>query len=193
MLLATGYAILALAQVPDVAFAGAALAGAGNGALNPSQSALLATLSPNDRRHRTTAVSRVATNAGFGFGAALGGVIAASGLRGFVGLFLFNAATYVIYVSILAAVVRESPRPAPMAGGYRLVLRDGAFVHLALANVAMIAVGWGVFSWLIPAYARNGLGVGERLIGLLLLANAFTVVVAQLPMRGWPKAVAESC
>lgn len=182
VLLATGYTILAFAQMPDVAFTGAALAGAGNGALNPGQSALLATLSPTDRRHRTTAVSRVATNAGFGLGGALGGVIAASGLEGFEVLFLFNAVTYLIYVSILAAVVRESPRPAPMVGGYRLVLRDGPFVHLAVANVAMIAVGWGVFSWLIPAYARNGLGVGERMIGLLLLANALTVVVAQVPI-----------
>jgi MFS family permease len=182
VLLAAGYAILALAQTPEVAFAGAALAGAGNGALNPSQSALLATLSPPDRRHRATAVSRVATNAGFGLGGAIGGVVAASGLLGFVGLFLFNAATYLIYVFILAALVRKAPRPAPSAGGYRLVLRDGAFVHLALSNVAMIAVGWGVFSWLIPAYARNGLGAGVRLIGLMFLANAFTVVVAQVPI-----------
>ena len=182
VLLAAGYTILALAQAPDVAFAGAALAGAGSGALNPGQSALLATLSQADRRHRATAVSRVATNAGFGLGAALGGVVAASGLQGFVDLFLFNAATYLIYVCVLAAVVREGPRPAPIAGGYRLVLRDGAFRHLAVANVAMISVGWGVFSWLMPAYARNGLGVSERLIGLLLLANAVTVVVAQVPI-----------
>ena len=182
VLLAAGYAILAFAQTPEVAFAGAALAGAGNGALNPSQSALLATLSPPDRRHRATAVSRVATNAGFGLGGAIGGVIAASGLRGFVALFLFNAATYLIYVCILAALVRKSPGSTPVAGGYRVVLRDRAFVQLAVANVAMIAVGWGVFSWLIPAYARNGLGAGVRLIGLMFLANAFTVVVAQVPI-----------
>ncbi|HSS60155.1 MAG TPA: MFS transporter [Candidatus Limnocylindrales bacterium] len=182
VLLAAGYAILAFAHTPEVAFAGAALAGAGNGGLNPSQSALLATLSPPDRRHRTTAVSRVATNVGFGLGGAMGGVVAAAGLTGFIGLFLFNGATYLIYVCILAAFVRNSPRPAPVAGGYRLVLRDRAFVQLALANVAMIAVGWGVFSWLIPAYARNGLGAGVRLIGLMFLANAFTVVVAQVPI-----------
>ena len=182
VLLAAGYAALAFAHDPGFAFAGAGLAGMGNGALNPSQSALIATLSPADRRHRATAVSRVATNAGFGLGGAVGGAIAATGLAGFAGLFLLNAATYLIYVCILAAVVRESPRPAPIAGGYRVVLRDGAFVHLALANVALIAVGWGVFSWLIPAFAKNYLGVGERLIGLLLLANALTVVVAQVPI-----------
>lgn len=182
VLLAAGYFALAFAQAPPLSFAGAALAGMGNGSLNPSQSALIASLSPADRRHRATAVSRVTTNAGFGLGGALGGAVAATGLQGFVGLFLLNAATYLIYGCILAVVVRESPRPAPIAGGYRVVLRDAAFMHLALANVAMIAVGWGVFSWLIPSFARNNLGISERLIGLLLLANAFTVVVAQVPI-----------
>src|SRR5690349_19999254 len=42
--LAVGYAGLAFATTPGYAFAAAALAGAGNGALNPSQSTLLATL-----------------------------------------------------------------------------------------------------------------------------------------------------
>jgi MFS family permease len=46
----------------------------------------------------------------------------------------------------------------------------------------MIAVGWGVFSWLAPAYARNEIGIGTPLIGLLLLANAATVIVAQVPV-----------
>ena len=182
VLLAAGYAVLAFAPTPELAFAGAGLAGVGNCALNPSQSALIARLSPPDGSHCATKVSRVATNAGFGLGGALGGVVAAIGLQGFVALFLLNAATCLIYVCILGVVVRESARPAPIAGGYRVVLRDAAFMHLALANVAMMAVGWGVFSWLIPAFARNNLGISERLIGLLLPANALTVVVAQMPI-----------
>jgi MFS family permease len=32
----------------------------------------------------------------------------------------------------------------------------------------------------VPAYARDEIGIGSRLIGLLLFANAFTVVLAQL-------------
>jgi MFS family permease len=78
-------------------------------------------------------------------------------------------------------VVREDARPEPVPGGYRLVARDRAFRRLALVNVAMIAVGWGVFTWLEPPYAAN-LGIGARQIGLLLLANAATVVVAQVPV-----------
>ncbi|MCI0577641.1 MAG: MFS transporter [Chloroflexi bacterium] len=180
--LAAGYAGLAFAHSPAQAFLAAALAGAGNGALNPSQSTLLATLASSDVRHRATALSRVASNAGIGLGGALGGFVVGYGLTGFVVLFLANALTYLVYVFVLVAVVRDDVRPEPIRGGYRLVARDRAFMHLAFTNVAMIAVGWGVFTWLIPPYAKDEIGLSERLIGLLLLANAATVVVAQVPI-----------
>jgi MFS family permease len=37
-------------------------------------------------------------------------------------------------------------------------------------------------AWVIPPYAQSELGVGARQLGLLLLANAATVVVAQVPI-----------
>jgi MFS family permease len=179
--LAAGYAGLAFADTPAMAFVAAALAGIGNGALNPSQSTLLAALAPPDIRHRVTAVSRVASNAGIGLGGALGGLVAGYGLNGFVILFLANALTYLVYVFLLVAVVRDDVRAERIVGGYRLVLRDRAFMHLAFTNVAIIAVGWGVFTWLVPPYADQ-IGLSVRLIGMLLLANAITVVVAQVPI-----------
>jgi MFS family permease len=180
--LAAGYAGLAFAQSPVFAFAAAGFAGVGSGLLNPSQSALLATLASPEVRHRATAVSRVAGNAGIGLGGAVGGLVAAYGVTGFVALYLVNALTYLLYVAILVAFVHPEARPQPMTGGYGLVLRDRAFIHLAITNLAIIAVGWGVFTWLVPPYARNEIGISTRLIGLLLLANAFTVVVAQVPI-----------
>jgi MFS family permease len=180
--LAAGYAGLAFARTPAEAFAAAAVAGIGNGGLLPSQSALLASFVPAALRPRATAVSRVAANLGVGLGAAVGGIVAARGLDSLVALLLANAATYLLYVGILVAAVREPARPGPLAGGYRLLARDRAFVRLALTNVAMIAVGWGVFTWVVPPYAREEIGAGTRLIGLLLLANALTVVVAQIPV-----------
>jgi MFS family permease len=45
----------------------------------------------------------------------------------------------------------------------------------------MIAVGWGVFTWLVPSFAGN-LAISAPLIGSLLLANAATVAVAQVPI-----------
>ncbi|HLK72588.1 MAG TPA: MFS transporter, partial [Streptosporangiaceae bacterium] len=180
--LAAGYGGLAFAHTPAEAFAAAACAGAGNGVLSPSQTTLLTTLAAADVRHRVTAVSRVAGNAGIGIGGALGGLVASRGLTGFVALFLANAVSYLAYVAVLAAVVHGSPRRAPVRGAYRQVLRDRAFLHLAVADVAMIAVGWGVFSWLLPPFARNQAGLSTSVIGLLLLANAMAVVVAQVPV-----------
>ena len=55
-------------------------------------------------------------------------------------------------------------------------------MRLAAINVAVIAVGWGVFTWIVPPYARGELGAGPRLLGLLLFANALTVVFAQIPV-----------
>src|SRR5262249_55206226 len=125
---------------------------------------------------------RVAANLAMGLGGALGGLVAEYGLEGFVALFLANAITYLLYVAILVVAVHEDARPEPLAGGYRLVLRDRAFVRLALGNVAVIAVGWGVLPWVVPPYASGELGVSPKQIGLLLFANALTVVLAQLPV-----------
>jgi MFS family permease len=180
--LGAGFAGLAFAETPAQALVAAAAAGIGNGALQPSQSALVASLVSSDLRHRATAVSRVASNLGIGIGGVIGGVIAAHGLSGFVVLFLINAVTYWLYALILVVGVREDPRPERLPGGYRVVLRDRPFLRLAVINVAVIAVGWGVFSWIVPAYALDSVGVSTRLIGLMVLANAVTVVIAQIPV-----------
>jgi MFS family permease len=179
--LGAGYTGLALAESPPTALAAAALAGAGNGAISPSQSALMTALTPRDLRHRAGAVSRVAVNVGIGLGGALGGLVAGFGLRGFIALFLANAATYVLYAAILVATVREDAPAAPVGGGYRRLLRDRAFVHFAVTNIALIAVGWGVLAWIVPPYAEE-LGIAPGVIGLLFLANAATVVLAQVPI-----------
>jgi MFS family permease len=180
--LAAGYAGLAFAHTEGVAFAAAAVGGAGNGALLPAQSSLLAALATRDVRHRATAVSRVCTNAGFGLGGAFGGFVAGFGLHGFVALFLLNAATYLAYVAVLVVVIRGAARPERLRGGYREVLADRPFLYLAATNMVVIAIGWGVVSWVVPPYAKADLGIGPQPIGLLLLANALTVVVAQVPI-----------
>src|SRR5690242_14716489 len=82
--LSLGTAGLAVGTLTGVAsaFAAAAVGGAGNGALLPAQSSLLTALAERDVRHRAGAVSRVCTNAGFGLGGALGGLVASFGSLG---------------------------------------------------------------------------------------------------------------
>jgi MFS family permease len=180
--LGVGYAGLGLAHGEQLAFAAAVLAGVGNGALQPAQSTLLAALAAPELRHRVTAVSRVCTNVGFGLGGGLGGLVASYGLSGLVSLMLLNGASYVAYAAVLVVVVRSAPRPKRAAGGYRQVIHDLPFVRLACTNAVVIAVGWGITSWIIPLYARSELGVGSKFVGLPLLANALTVVVVQVPI-----------
>ena len=180
--LAVGYVGLAVAHTPRQALFAAVAAGLGNGALIPSQSALMASLVGPELRHRATALSRVSSNLGAAIGAAMGGVIAAYGLNGFIALYLANAVTYLLYVLVLVIAVRRDERPEPLAGGYRILARDRAFVRLALTNVGVIAVGWGIFTWIVPAYAHDELDISARLVGLLLFGNALTVVVAQIPV-----------
>jgi MFS family permease len=160
--LAAGYGGLAFAHTPAEAFAAAACAGAGNGVLSPSQTTLLTGLAAADVRHRVTAVSRVAGNAGIGIGGAIGGLVASHGLAGFVALFLANAVSYLAYVAVLAAVVvaqvpvarfAEGRRRAPtmaLAGvlfcGACLLVEVAAASHaiaVALLFTAVIAAGAG--------------------------------------------------
>jgi hypothetical protein len=88
----------------------------------------------------------------------------------------------------LAAAARRAPawRSPPATAGRRSRTPPGRRSPPAPATArcsrAVIAVGWGVFTWVVPPYARGELGVGSRLIGLLLFANALTVVLAQLPV-----------
>ncbi len=81
----------------------------------------------------------------------------------------------------MAVVPRAAPGD-PVPRGYRVVLKDRAFLHLVAVNLAMIAVGWSVFSWLLPAYAGGALHFGAPMVGLLLSANALTVVLVQVPV-----------
>jgi len=180
--LAAGYAGLAFTHSARSAFAAAVIGGVGNGALSPAQTTLLVTLTRREHRHRATAVSRVCTNAGFGFGGAAGGLCAAHGLNGYILLFLLNAATYLVYVVVLVTSVPNEDAPERLPGGYRRVVRDRAFVQLALANIAVIGVGWGVLPWVVPPFASRELGIGPTGIGMLMLANAATVVAVQVPV-----------
>ena len=76
----------------------------------------------------------------------------------------------------------RTPGPSRSRAATAWSSATGPFVRLAVTNIAMIAVGWGVFTWIVPPYAHSELGAGSQLIGFLLFANAFTVVLAQIPV-----------
>ena len=102
---AVGIGIFPLVRQPWHAFVLIAIEGAGSAGFWPSQSTLIARLTPAARRHAAFAQQRVTMNLGIGLGGLTGGLIASVSHPGsFTVLFLVDAATFLAYVGVLALI-----------------------------------------------------------------------------------------
>jgi MFS family permease len=190
-ILAGGYALYPLVDVAWQGFAVAAITGIGVGGFWPSQSTLVAGLTPPDQRPAAFAMQRVVMNLGIGLGALAGGLIATTESPGsFTVLFLANALTFVVYGAVMLALVPspELGARAPgavaateRAGSYRDVIRHRAFVAVIGLNALFIFAGFSGFE-LLPVYAKNEAAVSETQIGIVFLVNTIVIVLLQLPI-----------
>jgi MFS family permease len=183
-LMAIGFGSYVFVHEPWQGFLASAVAGAGNGGFWPSQSSLIAGLTPQAQRHQAFAMQRVMMNLGIGLGGLTGGLIATtSNPDTFTILFLADAATFVLYSLFLTRV--PQPRPASgdstRPGGYGEVIRNRVFMGVVGLNFVFIAAGMAQLETL-PVYAKNEAGVTERGIGLLFFLNTLVIVLAQLPV-----------
>jgi MFS family permease len=187
VILTIGYAGYALVHEAWQGFIVAAITGIGMGGFWPSQSTLIAGLTPYDQRTAAFAMQRVVMNLGIGLGALAGGLIATtSSPATFTALFLLDAVTFLVYAAVMLALV-PSPTGAggahpPGAGGsYRDVLRHRAFLAVIGLNALFIFAGFSGFE-VLPVYAKNEAGVTESQIGLVFFVNTAVIVLAQLPI-----------
>jgi predicted MFS family arabinose efflux permease len=185
VLLAVGFGSYPLIHEPWHAFLASAVAGVGNAGFWPSQSALLAGLTPPARRHAAFALQRVTRNLGIGLGGVAGGLIATTSSPGsFTVLFLVDAATFLVFVAMLA-FVPEPELPAEdeslAPGRYADVLRDRIFLGIVVLNVLFVSAGYAQFE-LLPVFAKNEAGVTEAGIGLIFFVNTLVIVLAQFPV-----------
>jgi MFS family permease len=170
---------------PWHAFVLIALEGTGSAGFWPSQSTLIARLTPAARRHAAFAQQRVTMNLGVGLGGLTGGLIATVARPGsFTTLFLVDAATFLAYVAVLAAIrdpgLADEDRGAERAS-YAAVLRDRLFVGLWTLNFLFVAAGYALFN-LVPPFARDHAHVSERQIGIFFFVNTALIVIVQLPI-----------
>jgi MFS family permease len=186
LLQACCFAVFPLVRQPWHAFVLLAVEGAGTACFWPGQSTLLSRLSTPERTSSAFALQRISMNLGLGLGAVAGGLIASTAHpTSFTVLFLLDAATFVVFVGVLATI--EEPHAGEARDvdderqGYRAVLRDRNFVALLGLNVLFVAVGYEVFA-LLPPFAKNYADVSERSVGFIWLANTLLIVVIQMPV-----------
>ncbi|MFL5927413.1 MAG: MFS transporter [Gaiellaceae bacterium] len=182
---AIGFGLYPLVRSPWQAFALIAVEGAGSAGFWPSQSTLIARLTPPARRHAAFAQQRVTMNLGIGLGGLAGGLIASVAHPGsFTMLFLVDAATFLAYVAVLTLVHDPGVVGGDQAdepASYRAVLRDRLFVRLWTLNFLFVAAGYSLIN-LVPPFARDHAGLSERQIGIVFFVNTGVIVVAQLPI-----------
>jgi MFS family permease len=185
ILMAVGFGAFPWVREPWHAFVASAVAGVGNGGFWPSQSTLLAGLTPQARRHAAFALQRVTRNLGIGLGGVTGGLIATTSDAGsFTVLYMIDAATFIAFAAVLSLVPEpELPAVADGArrGRYLDVLRHRVFLGFVGLNVLFVAAGYAQLE-LLPVFAKNEAGVTEKAIGIIFFANTLVIVLGQLPV-----------
>jgi MFS family permease len=155
---------------------------------------MLADIIPPEKRTDAYAFNRIAHNAAFGMGPAIGGFLA---FTSYDLAFYGAAAGFIIYSLLILVLARETlekhvgtakgsssekqagaENEAQGRGGYARVFKDKAY----MAFVALIGLGLIAPSllWiLMPVYAKTNFGVPESLYGWIPTTNAFMCVFIQ--------------
>jgi MFS family permease len=184
LVMAVGFALFPLIRTPWHAFLLNMLVGAGSGSFWPSQSTLLSSLTPADRRHTAFAQQRMTMNLGIALGGLVAGAIARTdNPTTFTVLFLLNTVTFLVFVFVLRLLpdVRTS-EDHHEPGRYADVMRNRIFVAYVVLNVVFIGAGIAVMSELLPPFAKNTAHVSDPAIGVLWFVSAAVVALAQLPV-----------
>jgi MFS family permease len=187
VILAGGFAAYPLVHEPWQGFVVAAVTGVGMGGFWPSQSTLIAALTPVEQRPAAFAMQRVVMNLGIGLGALAGGIIATTDSpNSFTALFLIDALTFLVYCGVMLALVPspslgEGPHAKEAPGTYRDVVRHRAFLAVIALNALFIFAGFSGFE-LLPVYAKNEAAVTETQIGIVFFVNTVVIVLLQLPI-----------
>ncbi|NIR46638.1 MAG: MFS transporter [Gemmatimonadetes bacterium] len=159
----------------------AAAAGFTSELYRPAAGALLADLTPTGQRVPAFAMNRLAVNAGFAAGPAVGGFLAE---RSFFLLFLGDAVTSTIFGTIALAALPAGNAAAEAGAGagkgwVRAVLTDRPFRVFLAANAVGILV-------LVQAFSSFAVHVSERVssaaYGTLISLNGLLVVLLELPV-----------
>jgi MFS family permease len=145
--------------------------------------AMLADIIPPEKRTDAYTINRIAHNAAFAIGPAIGGFLAATSYNL---AFLGASSGFIIYGILLFFLARETlthttpptDHEPVRTGGFRLVLQDKPFMtFVTLVSLGLIAP---TMLWiLMPVYAKTNFGIPENLYGWIPTTNALMCVFIQ--------------
>lgn len=152
---------------------------------HPAHEAMIADILPEKKRQEGFGILRVVANFSWIIGPAIGGFLAN------INYFYLFAIDSVISCLVALAIARTIPetKPEPHAHaesqsllqtftGYRLVLRDTAFISFIIANILMLSVYQQMYGSL-SVYFRDFHGLTPQHYGWLLMISAIVVVLFQ--------------
>lgn len=159
----------------------AALVGLVGELYRPACSALLTDLTPPGQRVTAFAMYRVAFNAGFAFGPAMAGFLAA---YGYFWLFIGDAVTSALFGLVawfaLPAGVRGDQRDATWAQAIQVLLHDRRLHQVLLANLAIGLVFFQIASTF--SLHLTHLGYSAAVYGAIFSLNGALVMICELPL-----------
>jgi MFS family permease len=145
--------------------------------------AMLADMIPPEKRTDAYAINRIANNAAFALGPAIGGFLAT---RSYDLAFYAAGIGFMSYSVLLFFLARETLKrstagitiPNSQTEGYRRVLKDGSYmVFVGMISLGLIAP---TMLWiLMPVYAKTHFGIPEALYGWIPTTNALMCVFVQ--------------
>jgi MFS family permease len=183
VVMTVAFSLMPLIRTAPEAFAIYTLWGVGSGSFWPSQSALLAGLTPATRRAPAYALQRLAMNVGVALGGVAAGLIASVADPGtFTVLFAIDCVTFVGYMLVLARVRSPALHEGRLGGSWRAVLSDRVFTAYTLLNAAFMTAAISLVVELLPAFGKNISGISEKEVGIVFALDAVGVVVFQLPV-----------
>jgi MFS family permease len=150
----------------------------------PASSAIIADLLPSAERALGFAALRMAINLGFGFGIALGGLLANARWRL---LFFGDGATTLLFGIVVYFLVPETKqaasalRPAAPAGS---PLRDGVFMVL-LVSTFVYCLAFFMDFIALPLTITKSAGYPPLVYGLVVSVNGFLIAAFELPVVDW--------
>lgn len=170
------------------------LVGLSNPLYQVGADAMLADMIPSEQRTDAYAINRIANNAAFGIGPAIGGFLASTSYNlafygASAGFLIYSVIWFFFAHETLDKTVSETSasalarqdsagNDAARSDGYSRVFQDKRYMaFVALVGLGLIAPS--ILWILMPVYAKTNFGVPEALYGWIPTTNAFMCVFIQ--------------